>query len=263
LQGAQWDIYAPDSDRSRISWATEKVGVPIQFHDVQVAETDGAILMASVVDHARRCVAEGDAFLALQPDHIFGEGSLAAMVAVASENARVCVAMAHPRVLPEPFLKQMPPIPMLNPMMVSVAMHNLHPTFATADHAEEEVSTWFCGVAWRKLSNNLWAVNVNSPTVFLARMTDDDVAFLSTAKPGAWDHEWPATLMQDQRQRLIGSSDAAFTVELTSATTHRPTLRQKPPGAPYTYRHDRGHNRVNQNTVVIWRGLPSALKGAK
>lgn len=256
LQGQWWHIYTGPDEIVRVAAAAETVGIPFIFHEIPAGETPGDILMAAMRDHARRCVDADDALLAVQPDHLFGEGSIAAMKVIAAENRRLCVAMAHPRVLADDFLDALPDGPMQNAEMVSLAMRHLHPSFAKSDMALDEINTWLGGVSWRELGPSLWGVTVNSPTVFLAQLVGDDLGHFGEA--GSWDHTWPATLMDEQRQRLIGSSDAAFTVELTDRHTHIPKLRRKPPGAPYTYRYDLEHNRVNRNTMTIWRGLTRA-----
>jgi hypothetical protein len=254
IDGAIWDIYSYPEERERITQITAGVGLKIQFHDIPDIHAIESKLMAVMLDHARLCVSEGAAMFTAQPDLIFGEGSIEAMVRVAAENRELCVALPHPRVNDAAFVQAMPSGVIENAQLVSLAMQHLHSSFASADMVLENVSTWHGGVSWRRLGEGLYGVTCNTPTIFLARLIPEDVAVLKKAGDGAWDHIWPTTLMKEQRQRLIGSSDAAFVVELTHPRSHVPDLRRKPPGAPYTYRHDRDHHKVNRNTVSVWRG---------
>jgi hypothetical protein len=258
LEGAIWDIYSYPEERDRIVRIAASVGLEVQFHDIPAIHEIDSKLMAAMLDHARICVAEGAAMFTAQPDNMFGEGSIEAMVAIASENSTLCVAVPHPRVNDAGFIRHLPNGVISNAQLVTLAMQHQHESFAYANLALEEVSCWHGGMAWRRLGPDLYGVTCNLPTIFLARLTQEDIAFFKRAPAGAWDHYWPAILMDEQRQRVIGSSDAAFVVELTEHGTHPPVLRRKPPGAPYTYRHDREHHKVNRNTVAVWRGLPSS-----
>ncbi len=245
LDGAVWDIYCTIEERGIIRAIVEPIGLEVVWHD------SCENLMVAICDHASLCLESGAAMFTAQPDLIFGEGSIEAMVIVASENKRLCVAMAHPRVNTE-FLVAMPDGVIGNSTMVELAMQYLHPSFALSDLALDEVNCWNGGIAWRRLGRGLYGVTCNLPTIFLAQFVEEDLPLIKEA--GSWDHTWPSALIAEPRQRLIGSSDGAFVVELTDNRTHRPKLRSKPPGAPYTYRGNLPHNLVNRNTVTIWRG---------
>jgi hypothetical protein len=249
LRGAVWDIYCHREELGQIEAIVMPLGLPVVFHDAPRNLSTAEILMAAMSDHARICIEDGAAMFTAMPDLIFGDGSIEAMVTLASENRRLCIAMPHPRVNEE-FVHLMPKSVIGNPELVSLAMNNLHPSFASSDLSLEAVNCWSGGVAWRRLGPDLYGVTCNAPTIFLAQLIDEDLPLIQ--KAGSWDHTWPSHL--EGRQRLIGSSDAAFVVELTQRHTHKPHVRRKPPGAPYTYRHDLLHHRVNRNTVAIWRG---------
>lgn len=248
LEGAAWHIHTTPTEYQIVRDAIKHLGIDYQLREIGVF-TD------ALVTQVMECSESGEALLTLNADNIFGDGSIEAMKRVAVEGEGLCVALAHPRVRPE-FLSWMSDAPMSNAQMVDLAMRTLHPSFTTSDMSREEVNTWAGGVSWRRLGDAVWGVTVNSPSIFLARVVPDDVLRLSA--PGAWDHHWPSELVQAERQRFIGGSDAAFVVELTDIGVHMPELVRKPQNAPYAYRHNREHHRVNRNVVAVWRGLPTA-----
>lgn len=185
--------------------------------------------------------------LTAHPDNIFSDGSIGNMLALAGDPGS-CVALAHPRVLPDMFMSP----PLWAPMLVDEAMGKLHPSFAASDLSLDSLNTWHGGVGWRKLGEGLWAVSVSCPSVFVANLLPSDLQYLSD--PGAWDHEWPTSLLESDRLRFIGSSDAAFVVELTDKAKHGPVLAPKPAGASRTATYPTPYHRAVRSLQAIWRG---------
>lgn len=253
LEGSVWDIYAHHSERERVLKSVEKVGVPVEFHDIPDIHDVAEKLQACLIDESQRCADGGYGLLTAQPDLVFGDGSIGAMAKFASEQSECCVAVPHPRVNDAEFVRDMPDRPISNQELVSMAFRHMHKSWRDADLSLDRVNCWASGVAWRSLGDGLYGVSSRLPTIFLARPTHDDVEILRKAEKGAWDHIWPETLVRQQRQRVIGSSDAAFVVELTEKDTHNCAVREKLPNQQDIYRYDLEHHRVNRNTVTVWR----------
>jgi hypothetical protein len=71
-------------------------------------------------------------------------------------------------------------------------------------------------------------------------------------KLGYWDSKFPETLVPDQRQRVIASSDAVFICELTPESRPLPPV-VKADAEIDKYEHNLAHHAINRNIVSIWR----------
>lgn len=248
LKDAQWTIYAHGTDYHRLSAVAADLCKSITFAPILQGESAAEILANTMRQEARLCAEAGAVMFTAHPDNVFSDGSVPVMLKLAQEPGNPCVALAHPRVLPERF--EYPPREAFE--LVDLAMENLHPSFAASDLALDSLNTWHGGVGWRRLSYGLWAVSTSCPSIFMARMTESDLPHL--AKPGAWDHEWPIHVMEQGRMRFIGSSDAAFVVELTDRNVHGPVLAQKPSGASCEATYPLPYHRAARSLQAVWRG---------
>ena len=88
----------------------------------------------------------------------------------------------------------------------------------------------------------------------LGQPTETDAKwFRDMNKFGSYDHSFPRRLVDEQRQRVIGSSDAAFVVELTPPRSNAPRLQPTDPSAPDRFNAAEAHHLANRNLVAIWR----------
>jgi len=252
LQGAVWDIYAYPDERERVLKIVDRVGIPVEFHDIPNIHNIAQKLQACLIDEASRCAGKYG-LLTAQPDLVFGDGSIGTMIRIASEQSGCCVAVPHPRVNDSDFVKDMPDRILSNEELVSLAFKHMHRSWTDSNLALDRVNCFFSGSAWRELSEGIYGVSMRIPTIFLARPNDEDVTALRGYGLGAWDHKWPELLVKQQRQRLVGSSDAAFVVELTEKGTHTCAVREKLPNEQDIYRYDLNHHGVNRNTLAVWR----------
>jgi hypothetical protein len=250
---ATWHIYSREDERDRINGIVTRIGIPVEHHAIPDIHAIAEKLDTALLAELRAAVEGGSALLTAQPDIVFGDGTIETFIALAKENNEVCIAAPHPRVNAAEFIKEIGAAPIENSELVRLAFKHLHESWRTADLSLDKVSCWHGGVAWRRLGDKMYGVTARLPTAFLVRPREDDIAFFSTAKKGAWDHHWPTKLVNERRQRLIGSSDAAFVVELTEASSHPSVLRAKLPNKQDIYRHNNPHNEVNANTMAIWR----------
>jgi hypothetical protein len=94
----------------------------------------------------------------------------------------------------------------------------------------------------------------------LANWIPEDYAFfINQPSFGSYDHTWPGErLIRQERQRYVGSSDAAFICEVTDFDKNIPPwtpehlkVLQVHPDAFY---RDNWHNAVDRLTVCIFRG---------
>lgn len=192
------------------------------------------------------------------PDTIFGEGSIANLKEIGKQRDSV-VTVAHVRVLPEllTFIKTEKPVS--NAKLVGLAFRHLHKTWEQAQVGLKQANSYVGGVSWRWLAENLYAVTHRLPTPYLMNFVPEDLTyFKNQIHFGELDHGWPsANLIHNQRQRLVGSSDAAFMVELTDALNNIPPVsfvRDESPDDFWRDREARPHNAVNRMTSVILRG---------
>lgn len=248
LEGATWTVCTGQEDRVRRTLGP--VGIPLEIHKVEHQGNIGKYLVKCLAGEMRAAVETESALLVAPPDLIFGEGTIRTMVKIASENPYTCVAVPHPRVVAETFpeLKE----PTSNAKLVRLAMEHLHQGWKSSNIELPMNSSFDSGAGWREIGPNLYAVTARIPTCHLVRPKKEDVDFLKAQLGGAWDHLWPEMLVKEQRQRVIGGSDAAFIVELTSARDNRLGMLPRK-SEPDAYRKNLEHHKVNRNVVTIWR----------
>ncbi len=246
LKGAVWSIHTDDKERALK--IVEPLGLEVEFSE----KPDGGIgdsLLKTLALDMERCVG-GDALLTAQPDTIFGDGTIKTLVDLGSEGLNA-ISVSHPRVVAETF-----PIltePTSNAKLVGHAFNHLHRGWVSANMRADENNCFLGGVGWRELDKDLYAISVRIPTTYFVRPRGEDIDFLKTCKYGGWDHVWPERLVEEQRHRLIGSSDAAFMVELTSRKRNGALTRAARISDPDAYRFNREHHKTNRNSLVIWR----------
>ncbi len=250
---SEFNIYTRDQDRERLRTIAERLGVPLQFHPFDTKNSSGETLQPAMLDHLRNCEQTGVAMFMAPPDTIFGEGSIEAICEL-GQHPGLCVAAPHVRVNAGA-LGKLPDRPVSNAELVDFAWENLHKTWADANAVLQNTNSVLGGVSWRELRKGLYAVTHRLPTCYLANVQASDVQwFAGQFETGTYDHTWPAKLVKEQRHRCIGSSDAAFMVELTREHENVPPVHPADPNEPDKYFRDLEHNYVNRNVVAVFRG---------
>lgn len=247
LEGAVWSIHTDNEEEARR--IVEPSGLEVEINPVPDASGIGVRLLKSLVLDLEKCLG-GDALLTAQPDTIFGEGTIKTLVDLGSEGLNA-ISVSHPRVVASTF-----PIltePTSNATLVKHAFEHLHPGWKLANMRGDENNCFKGGVGWREIDKDLYAVTVRIPTTYFVRPRSLDVEVLRDCKEGGWDHVWPAQLVQEQRHRLIGSSDAAFMVELTELKRNGALPRAARLDEPDAYQFSLDHHKTNRNSMVIWR----------
>ena len=248
-----WDVYTNNEDRERITALLEPFGIPINFTGITRDEIVSFQLNNALIAECEVCVKDWSTLFPLQPDLLFGEGSIGRLLKLAGEGKNLCIAMPHPRVETTSFLADMPEGVIENDQLVHLAMGNLHWSWRESNMECSMTNTFHGGAMWRYVGDGLYAVTCRVPTCFVANPVESDITFLKKCGRGAWDHRWPTILMEENRHRLVASSDVAFVVELTSRNKNPPHLNKKDSAEPDKYRFDFLHHRVNRNTICVWR----------
>lgn len=245
-------LYSDAETMPAMERMVRQLGGVIECHPIQPSDNYTA-QSAAFADEIGRCVKEDAGLVIVNPDCFWGNGSLGNLLAIAGEQ-NVCVAVPHPRVEREAFLAELPDESLDNPALVSLSMKTLHQSWKDADADGVNVNTWHTGISIRS-AGNLHVVSHLQPTVFFARPTARDYGYFAERKaiPGLWDHHWPEILAQEQRLRVIASSDAVFIAELTEAHTHTTPLKPTERGDLSTYHRDAAHVRMNRGIVSVWR----------
>ena len=246
LKDAVWSIHTDREEKARK--IVEPLGLEVEINPVPTGSI-GLKLLSSLILDMEKCLG-GDALLTAQPDTIFGEGTIKTLVDVGREGQNA-ISVSHPRVVSETFPDLAEPTS--NAKLVGLAFDHLHPGWKAADMRSDENNCFKGGVAWRKLDQDLYAVTVRIPTTYFVRPRSSDVDFLKKCREGGWDHVWPTKLVEEQRHRLIGSSDAAFMVELTELKRNGALPRAARIDEPDAYKFNLEHHRTNRNSLVIWR----------
>lgn len=246
LEGAVWSIHT--DNEAEVRRTIEPSGLEIEINPVPEGGVGEKLLKTLILDLEKS--AGGDALLTAQPDTIFGDGTIKTLVDLGSEGMNA-ISVSHPRVVSSTFPELTEPTS--NARLVGLAFQHLHQGWRNAAMRGDENNCFRGGVAWREIDRDLYAVTVRIPTTYFVRPRWSDVEFLKTCREGGWDHVWPSKLVEEQRHRLIGSSDAAFMVELTDEKRNGALPRSARIDEPDAYQFSREHHKTNRNSMVIWR----------
>ncbi len=252
LQGmlAGWDIVTRQADFQRVLAIAGRLDLRLDLHIEDTSPAPEEILQRELVAQMKRCIASQTSLLLLPPDSLFGDGTIEALFKV-GEPERVCVAVPHVRVTPRILEDR---CAQSNARLVKAAWANLHRTWTEAETGREADNSFIGGVSWRRIRDGVYAVSHKLPTIYLAKVDASDVEWFENYKTiGAWDHAWPSKVAMEQRQRTIGSSDAAFIAEVTPEFSNIPHCKKADPAEPDKYWSDKAHNFVNRNMVAIFR----------
>lgn len=207
-------------------------------------------LKRSLCETIEMCLLRNEPFLMALPDSVFCEGTIKNMVDVGNQPA-LCVCFAHMRVVPS-FLDEMGDKVLFPTQMVSLAYRHPHHTWENAEAGHEYSNSFHGGIVWKRLSPKLVAVQHRLPTASYVNFVPEDLEFFKNDYYDGWDHRWPATW--NQRMRYLGSSDAAFMVEVTQENANHARInRNSFFNHSDSYREDREHHKINRQIISIFR----------
>jgi hypothetical protein len=244
-----WDLWTTPEDAPRVEAIGKTLGIPVAMHVVLNANTMKANLGTALVGQIQICHLREAAMLFAAPDSIFGDGSIATLLNMGSAP-RVCIAAAPMRVNVD-ILKDLGE-PKENAALVKLGFKHMHRIFREAK-VGERTNSLSTGISWRELSKDLYAIQYRAYSSYYMTPEQKDVDwYRKNPKLGYWDSKFPETLVPDQRQRVIASSDAVFICELTPESRPLPPV-VKADAEPDKYEHNLSHHAINRNIVSIWR----------
>jgi hypothetical protein len=188
----------------------------------------------------------------LNPDYFYGNNSLRNLISYKFKN-KMCIASLHVRVDADVFTKMINATEgeVSNAKLVDISMGSLHKSWGESFTSMDSNNSRISGSATQQIDHNLWAVTFRIPTVFLAKFDHCDKEALK--RFDMYDHEWPATLIEQNRYKFTGSSDMFFAVELTDSLNNIPGL-----AGNMVWNDDfhvsKLHGETNRNFLVVLRG---------
>ena len=188
----------------------------------------------------------------LNPDYFYGNDSLRNLISYKFKN-KMCLAALHVRVDADKFSEKIKTVEgeVSNAQLVSLSMGYLHKSWGESFTSRSVNNSHISGSATQQIAGNMWAVTFRIPTVFLAKFDHCDKEALK--RFDMWDHEWPATLIEQNRFKFIGSSDMFYAVELTETQNNIPGLAGQMEWND-SFHVSRLNGETNRNFLVILRG---------
>jgi hypothetical protein len=247
---AGWHIHTQQSDVSRINDLLAPFGFPLVFKAIGEKNRREEAMLEAARSMLRQCQEEDCLFMTAFPDIVFGEGSLEVMLELA-EQKDSCVIVPHIRVTPG-FLDVVTD-PMSGPAMVKAALAYPHRTFVDANSDDAHSNTFYGGVRWQKIGSNYF-VRHSLPNPWLCNLTADDIAWFDKQPQwGTYDHNWPGKILNEQRAVIVGSSDAAFIVEVTEHMANGALLKNINPNDLDEFYRKEPHHKDYRAHVMVFR----------
>lgn len=250
---AKWNIFTEPQYAEYLKSITKVMeGVDVRIRSTVELRRYTDTVHSALILQMEECLKEEAPFLIAPPDTIFGDGSIHAMLDIGTEPG-ACVAIHHPRVLPSILEHLNESLP--NAKLVTLAWEHLHRSWTDAEIGHKRNNSFVGGVAWKKIAASTYAIKHRLPTIYLANFLQEDLDYFKVQiSSGHWDHVWPKDLVFPKgRQRTLGSSDAAFILEITEFDKNVPPLWDGPKdGLSFWQKHE--HNQINSQFISIFRG---------
>jgi hypothetical protein len=144
-------------------------------------------------------------------------------------------------------------LPVDNGPLVALAWRHLHDAWVHGERGHANQSSYVGGVEWWRV-NNLIQGTHRLPSPYLIQFTKEDLQYFKSAISfGNFDHVWPSDILIPRgRQRYLGSSDAAFIVEITDPNKNVPPIIENQPKTGFW--KDHLQNRSNAQIIFTFRG---------
>ncbi len=252
-------LYSDAETMPRVAEVAKRLG-QVDPHVIELEADPARAIQSALLNEIKICLDTKSTMIIVNPENFWGDGSLPNLLAIAGEQD-VCVAAPHVRVCKNQFIEFIDDInqDILNANLVHLSMISMHPSWGDANADNPQTSTFHAGISWRKIAHNLYAVTHLLPTVFLARFNAADYGYFKSGHErgavGLWDHFWPERLVESGRERVIGSSDAFFLVELTDPETHNVPLKPNDPKCPSAFYRGSSQTHAMRNLTAIWRAI--------
>lgn len=247
-----WDIYCDESEHHEVMEALEKKGAPRYIINLMsTMKLNGRVDKhhEALCLTIKKCIENNEKTVLLPPDTMFSRGTIKNIIEM-SERYGKCVAIAHPRVTSDFEVPSNDAATMVTATMGKY----MHRSWKDAEVGHPRNNSFIGGVEWKKIAPKLFSIKHRLPTVYCAHFTKEDLVYFQRAISfGVYDHSWPAdVLIQRDRYRLVGGSDAGFCVEITEDTKNIPPV--DPRGQDDKFWKDIISSHVNACFQVIFRG---------
>ena len=196
-----------------------------------------------------KCLAVKEPMLLATADYVFADGSIDSLKEFGTYPG-VCVSAAHVRVHPN-ILTTLPDN-CTSQQLVDLAWYDghLHSSWANSNCKKGRNNSYAGGVSWRALGSLIF-VQHRLPTAFMVNFITSDLDYFKREPFNSWDWNWPETWTE--RMRYLGSSDAAFIVEITLPTLNNPAIRDTNQEEPDWFHIHKSHMGINRQFVSVFR----------
>jgi hypothetical protein len=249
MEEITWNIFTEDNAFERIEEfiAPRLPNTKIKYKSLSILRDRIDYLHSGVIWQIKECLKTKSRMLLLPPDSIFGDKTLPNLIKLGKEE-KTCVISPHPRVLPTILNEKYES----NESLVTAAFKHLHRSWTDAEEGTDRQNSFIGGVSWERLDEKTVSVKHLLPTPYFCDFTEDDLTFFETAAGiGVIDHVWPSMLVQQNRLKYVGSSDACFIVELTAHDKNLPPVQRGADTSKFWRQHP--HNLFNDQIACIFR----------
>lgn len=214
-------------------------------------------------DEMQACIDEDAVFLFALPDYVFGDGTIANLKGLMYEK-NLCIAVPNTRVLPGAM--DLFKHSHSNSELVSLAFRKdlQHQTWRDSEIGKDTINSYYGGVCWKEISEGLISVTHRLPSSYMCQFIQSDVEYFKKQLSfSAWDHTWPTKLIEEGRQRYVGSSDVAFIVEVTEPDKNQALTIPVSPKGPSVFFRSLPHHKLNHSVMTVFRKAPHIHENAQ
>jgi hypothetical protein len=231
----------------KVDWYTYGPEPAMQLDWIHHTKTDSVDVNFGLMDFIHNNL---DAFcVTMMADFYVGNGTLYNGIKIIENKPNMCLSVAHPRVSQERVgSKEITAT--TNAELVKFAFEHGHKCLIETEDSRNPNLTW-CGLSWRQIGENNFAVVHNLATPFIGQFTESDSEFFRGNVWGQFDRKFLKKLKVEKRIKICGSSDLCFFIEFTP-DKHDPVLR---PGLVYNdtpHNEEEGNDMFNE-MIVNWR----------
>lgn len=244
-----WNIFTDEEDFSRIDEfiIAHLPNAEVRYKSLSLLRDRIDYLHSGMIWQIKECLRHNAKMLLVPPDSIFGDKTVPNLIKLGRDDIS-CVFVPHPRALPsildEPYQS--------NASLVKAAFKHLHRSWSDAEEGTDRQNSFIGGVSWERLDELVVKVKHLLPTPYFCHFTVADLDFFEKAPGiGVIDHVWPSTLVQHNRGKFVGSSDACFIVELTAPDKNLPPVHRGADTNQFWQKHP--HNIFNSQLASIFR----------
>lgn len=245
-----WDVYSKIENYEVVGHLCQHL-MPASLFPIGNSD-NSKTLRAAVIKTISQCLLEGSALVTIMPDVIYGDGTFETLFALGARPG-VCLLVPHMRALPTIYDSIRHPTS--NAKLVSLAVEHAHSTWTNAELSLPKNNIHMGGVSWEKTGDKLWVVQHRLANPWLSNIIASDLDWWNQQEAfGTFDHNWPGKMVVEGRARWIGSSDAAFMVEVTRENEGQAPIGERNDLAPDTFYRSGPHHDLSRFFFSVFRG---------